>query len=149
MSIQVFLSCENIVTNLAFEGFFVHILQFDQFSIYLVKCFLGCQLSTYAAYFFRIQNKCMCSMLLLLFVMTKKCDTRAFMGTLKCVCSYLSRDIRANQLEHTLLRVPIKEVTYENWIDHATSPKRVQIKPNNDFFKMVLLQQSFSLTTSP
>ena len=29
------------------------------------------------------------------------------MGTLKCVCSYLSRDIRANQLEHTLLRVPI------------------------------------------
>ena len=24
------------------------------------------------------------------------------MGTLKCVCSYLSRDIRANQLEHTL-----------------------------------------------
>ena len=30
-----------------------------------------------------------------------------YMGTLKCVCSYLSRDIRANQLEHTLLRVPI------------------------------------------
>ena len=29
------------------------------------------------------------------------------MGTLKCVCSYLSRDIRPNQLEHTLLRVPI------------------------------------------
>ena len=29
------------------------------------------------------------------------------MGTLKCVCSYLSRDIRANQLEHTLLRVPM------------------------------------------
>ena len=26
------------------------------------------------------------------------------MGTLKSVCSYLSRDIRANQLEHTLLR---------------------------------------------
>ena len=31
------------------------------------------------------------------------------MGTLKCVCSYLSRDIRPNQLEHTLLRVPIEE----------------------------------------
>ena len=31
------------------------------------------------------------------------------MGTLKCVCSYLSRDIRANQLEHTLLRVPMKQ----------------------------------------
>ena len=30
------------------------------------------------------------------------------MGTLKCVCSYLSRDIKANQLEHTLLRVPIR-----------------------------------------
>ena len=29
------------------------------------------------------------------------------MGTLKCVCSYLSCDIRPNQLEHTLLRVPI------------------------------------------
>ena len=26
---------------------------------------------------------------------------------LKCVCSYLSRDIRPDQLEHTLLRVPI------------------------------------------
>ena len=29
------------------------------------------------------------------------------MGTLKCACSYLSRD---NQLEHTLLRVPIGEI---------------------------------------
>ena len=37
-----------------------------------------------------------------------------YMGTLKCVCSYLSRDIRANQLEHTLLRVPI---TILNWIE--------------------------------
>lgn len=32
------------------------------------------------------------------------------MGTLKCVCSYLSRDIRANQLEHTLLRVPMNKL---------------------------------------
>ena len=30
------------------------------------------------------------------------------MGTLKCVCSYLSRDIRPDQLKHTLLRVPIR-----------------------------------------
>ena len=29
------------------------------------------------------------------------------MGTLKSVCSYLSREIGANQLEHTLLRVPM------------------------------------------
>ena len=29
------------------------------------------------------------------------------MGTLKSVCSYLSREIGTNQLEHTLLRVPI------------------------------------------
>ena len=28
---------------------------------------------------------------------------------LKCVCSYLSRDIRPDQLKHTLLRVPIDE----------------------------------------
>ena len=32
------------------------------------------------------------------------------MGTLKCVYSCLSRDIRANQLEHTLLRVPISRL---------------------------------------
>ena len=29
------------------------------------------------------------------------------MGTLKSVCSYLSREIGVNQLEHTLLRVPM------------------------------------------
>ena len=34
-------------------------------------------------------------------------NPRFSMGTLKCVCSYSSRDITANQLEHTLLRVPI------------------------------------------
>ena len=32
-----------------------------------------------------------------------------WMGTLKCVCSYLSRDIRPNQREHTLLGVPIHQ----------------------------------------
>ena len=30
------------------------------------------------------------------------------MGTLKCVCSYLSRDIMANKIERTLLRVLIR-----------------------------------------
>ena len=30
------------------------------------------------------------------------------METLKSVCSYLSREIGANQLEHMLLRVPIQ-----------------------------------------
>ena len=30
-------------------------------------------------------------------------------GNLKCVCSYLSRDIGPDQLKHTLLRVPIDE----------------------------------------
>ena len=33
---------------------------------------------------------------------------------LKCVCSYLSRDIRPNQLEHTFFRVPMK-VTNNFW----------------------------------
>ena len=37
---------------------------------------------------------------------------------LKCVCSYLSHDIRPNQLEHTLLRVPIADVISKKLDQH-------------------------------
>ena len=36
---------------------------------------------------------------------------------LKCVCSYLSRDIRPNQLEHTLLSIPMIKWNYEKGIE--------------------------------
>ena len=39
----------------------------------------------------------------------KRASSLGLMGTLKCMCSYLTRDIRANQLEHTVLRVLIED----------------------------------------
>ena len=42
-------------------------------------------------------------------------DVHPEIHNLKCVCSYLSRDIRPDQLEHTLLRVPmLMIITYAN-----------------------------------
>ena len=53
------------------------------------------------------------------------------MGTLKCVCSYLSRDIRANQLEHTLLRVPIGWIfCKQSWLNRVTLFARLTTKQN-------------------
>ena len=55
------------------------------------------------------------------------------MGTLKCVCSYLSRDIRPNQLEHTLLRVPIALDMSNICFDFF---RQAQLKKSKQIFEM-------------
>ena len=59
----------------------------------------------------------------------------------KCVCSYISRDIRSDQLEHTLLRVPILQISYQNLSEESSV--------NNILEKKLYKAQDFVNLESP
>ena len=62
------------------------------------------------------------------------------MGTLKCVCSFISRDIRANQLEHTLFRVPMVSFVFIYWVVTVTADIRQNKTKKTPNFLIIFLK---------